>query len=190
MPTGIRIKEIRKQKGLTQKQLGDICGIADANIRKYENGKQNPKIETLKKIADALEVPLYELLHSDELAATIDKTPAYSVDLTGYSADEIDKVLKLLKKDTNTDIMQNDMEGFLCFLEWLGYKLTVSDYEEMQTMKITPQSDDDYLISIQDKNHGNVTFFHKKDFVIFQNEIAKAVDYEIYKHFNDPTYKV
>ena len=39
MPTGTKIKEIRKQKGLTQKQLGDLCGIADSNIRKYENGK-------------------------------------------------------------------------------------------------------------------------------------------------------
>ena len=48
MPTGTKIKEIRKQKGLTQKQLGDLCGIADSNIRKYENGKQNPKIETLQ----------------------------------------------------------------------------------------------------------------------------------------------
>ena len=70
MPTGTKIKEIRKQKGLTQKQLGDLCGIADSNIRKYENGKQNPKIETLQKIADALEVPLAELTETiinDEL---------------------------------------------------------------------------------------------------------------------------
>lgn len=63
MPTGTRIKEIRKQKGLTQKQLGDMCGIADSNIRKYENGYQNPKIETLQKIADALGVPITELIN-------------------------------------------------------------------------------------------------------------------------------
>lgn len=65
MPTGIKIKEIRQQKGLTQKQLGDMCGIADANIRKYENGKQNPKIETLQKIADALKVSVYDLFCDD-----------------------------------------------------------------------------------------------------------------------------
>ncbi len=66
MPTGTKIKEIRKQKGLTQKQLGDLCGIADSNIRKYENGKQNPKIETLLKIATALECDLSDLMDSDE----------------------------------------------------------------------------------------------------------------------------
>lgn len=53
---GAKLKEVRIRKGLTQKQLGDLCGIADSNIRKYENNKQNPKIETVKKIASALGV--------------------------------------------------------------------------------------------------------------------------------------
>ena len=29
------IKRIRKEKGLTQKKLGELCGIDEANIRKY-----------------------------------------------------------------------------------------------------------------------------------------------------------
>lgn len=65
MPTGTKIKEIRKQKGLTQKQLGDLCGMADSAIRRYENGNANPKIETLQKIADALEIPTDYLLDYD-----------------------------------------------------------------------------------------------------------------------------
>lgn len=49
--TGDSIRKYRKQKGFTQKQLGEKCGINEANIRKYELGSQNPKIETLQKIA-------------------------------------------------------------------------------------------------------------------------------------------
>ena len=60
MAIGLKIKEFRKKRGLTQKQLGDRCGIADSNIRKYENGQQNPKIETLRKIADALNAIVIE----------------------------------------------------------------------------------------------------------------------------------
>lgn len=60
--TGDMIKKYRTEKGLTQKKLGELCGIADSNIRKYESGNQNPKIETLQKIADALEVPVNRLL--------------------------------------------------------------------------------------------------------------------------------
>ena len=66
MPTGTKIKEIRKQKGLTQKQLGDLCGMADSAIRRYENGNANPKIETLQKIADALGCDLVDLMDPDE----------------------------------------------------------------------------------------------------------------------------
>ena len=63
MPTGTRIKELRKQKGLTQKQLGELCGMYESQIRKYENGNANPKIETLQKIAFALGVPITELIN-------------------------------------------------------------------------------------------------------------------------------
>lgn len=63
---GNMIKKIRIEKGLTQKQLGELCGIADSNIRKYENGNQNPKLETLQKIATALDVPVLQLMDDTE----------------------------------------------------------------------------------------------------------------------------
>lgn len=77
---GDMIRKYRKEKGWTQKQLGEACGIHEANIRKYELGKQNPKKETLEKIADALGVSffsfyehpydapeLFHIFHEDEL---------------------------------------------------------------------------------------------------------------------------
>lgn len=60
--TGDMIRKYRTEKGLTQKKLGELCGIADSNIRKYESGNLNPKIETLQKIADALDIPVNRLL--------------------------------------------------------------------------------------------------------------------------------
>lgn len=48
------IKKIRREKGLTQKELGKLCGMADSAIRRYESGRANPKINTLIKIAEAL----------------------------------------------------------------------------------------------------------------------------------------
>lgn len=62
MKIGENIKRIRKEKGLTQKALGELCGINEANIRKYENNKQNPKLETARKIATALGVDVWELI--------------------------------------------------------------------------------------------------------------------------------
>lgn len=66
MTVGERIRSTRKSRGMTQKQLGELCGINEANIRKYELGNQNPKIETLSKIAKALNVPIATLSTWDE----------------------------------------------------------------------------------------------------------------------------
>ena len=55
---GALIKEVRKSKGLTQKELGEQLGIGESRISKYESGKQNPTLATLQKIADTLNVKI------------------------------------------------------------------------------------------------------------------------------------
>ncbi len=62
MTTGERIRAARKNIGLTQKALGDKCQMPDSQIRQYELGMVNPKVETLKRIADALNIPVSELI--------------------------------------------------------------------------------------------------------------------------------
>lgn len=62
MTIGEKIKELRLKKGLTQKKLGDMCGLADSAIRRYERGGAKPKYETLAKISAALGIPIEEIL--------------------------------------------------------------------------------------------------------------------------------
>ena len=57
MTIGENIRRIRKEKGMTQKQLGDLCQMANSAIRRYELGKSTPKLKTLHKIAKGLGVP-------------------------------------------------------------------------------------------------------------------------------------
>lgn len=57
------IKKLRKQNGLTQKELADLVGTSQAAISNYESGNRSLGIETAKKIAIALEVSLDELWH-------------------------------------------------------------------------------------------------------------------------------
>ncbi len=61
MTIGENIRRFRKEKKLTQKQLGVYCGIAESAIRRYELGGANPKIETIEKIAAALDVPIRKI---------------------------------------------------------------------------------------------------------------------------------
>lgn len=54
MTTGEKIKSFRTLKNMTQKSLGEMTGIGEATIRKYELGIRVPKPTQLRKIADAL----------------------------------------------------------------------------------------------------------------------------------------
>ena len=56
MNFGDKLKEERKKKGISQKELGQKLGVSQAMIAQYEKGDRTPKIETIKKIAKALEV--------------------------------------------------------------------------------------------------------------------------------------
>ena len=46
------ISELRKEKGLTQKELADKIGVTDRAISKWENGRGMPDISLLRKISD------------------------------------------------------------------------------------------------------------------------------------------
>lgn len=48
------ILEARREKGITQKDLSDLTGIAQGDISKLENGNANPSVKTLKRIASAM----------------------------------------------------------------------------------------------------------------------------------------
>ena len=56
------IKLSRIKKDMTQKQLGELVGVSAATINRIELGKQSIKLETLKKIAEILEVTVNELI--------------------------------------------------------------------------------------------------------------------------------
>lgn len=56
---GKLIRETRKAKGLTQKELGERIGVAESTLSRFENGEQNLTLETLARISDALETNIF-----------------------------------------------------------------------------------------------------------------------------------
>ena len=65
MTVGENIRRIRQERGLTQRQLGELVGASEAYIRAYESGRRNPKPSSLEKIADALSVNPEVLANSE-----------------------------------------------------------------------------------------------------------------------------
>ena len=70
MDFGNKIKTLREQSGLTQKQMSEILGVAKSNISKYEANTVEPNMDTLKKIAAYFGVSLDVLLRTEDLSET------------------------------------------------------------------------------------------------------------------------
>ena len=83
MVIGDRLRELRESKKFSQGDIEKKTGLLRCYISRVENGHTVPAIETLEKLARALEIPLYQLF---------------------YDGDEPPKLPSLLKRKTSEDI--------------------------------------------------------------------------------------
>ena len=59
---GVRIKDIRMEKGMTTKEFGALFGASDSNVTSWEKGRTLPNKERLRKIADIAGMTVQKLL--------------------------------------------------------------------------------------------------------------------------------
>lgn len=132
MTVGDRMRKIRIEKGLTQREVSTRCHIAEPTIRKYESGRLNPKFETMNKIASALEVPVQALMGYTFIGNVDGKdvydVPRDAVDVvldekkpTPVSGDGLDPELIALIKRIPADRMP-EVERYLRFQAEQGEK--------------------------------------------------------------------
>lgn len=62
----VRLKELRKEKGLSQKELADIFSVSQGTIANWENGRRIMDIETAKSISDFFGVTIDYLLGKEK----------------------------------------------------------------------------------------------------------------------------
>jgi len=66
MIIGDRLRELREEKKLSQGDIEKRTGLFRCYVSRVENGHTVPAIETLEKMARALEIPLYQLFYDGE----------------------------------------------------------------------------------------------------------------------------
>jgi transcriptional regulator with XRE-family HTH domain len=71
-PVGARLRAIRKLKGVALADLAKKTGLAFTTVQAVEV-RSDPKISTLSKICQALEIPLIDVLDEDRFAAALPK---------------------------------------------------------------------------------------------------------------------
>ena len=80
------LKELRKEKGLTQEQLAEQFNVSRRSVSRWETGNNMPDLDTLIEMADYYEIDLRELLDgerksekmNEELKETVLKVAEYS----------------------------------------------------------------------------------------------------------------
>mgnify|MGYP001578021535 CR=1 FL=1 len=104
MTFGQKITSVRKQKKISQAELGKLSGVNGDIVGKYERDEMKPSIETAKKLADALEVSLDYLVGGDlkvldkktlKRLQDIEKLPENDKQNIFYTLDNLIKAAKL-----------------------------------------------------------------------------------------------
>ena len=127
MNVGEKIREIRLSKGLSQERLGNLCGMAGSAIRRYESGRANPKIETLTKIASALEVPVWEILGMNKQEAIL-MHGNDRLNTTPYSTEDISNAIR---KDVLYEMDLRKLKKAFDSLNRAGQKESVKRVQEL-----------------------------------------------------------
>ena len=114
MIIGDRLRALREEKKLSQGDIEKRTGLLRCYISRVENGHTVPAIETLEKMARALEVPLYQLF---------------------YEGDEPPALPNLSKRQTTEElVLDAEQEKELRFYEKVKRLLTRIDEKDRQLL--------------------------------------------------------
>lgn len=110
MLNGNRLREARKQKGLTQTELGDLIGVGKSAICCYEKETRNPTVEAILEMVQVFGVSADYLLGTDYLIKTTDNNN--EIVYMAITKEELIFIEELKKNKMVYDIlMQNPKRG-------------------------------------------------------------------------------
>src|SRR6266849_9085891 len=108
MIIGDRLRELREEKKLSQGDVEKRTGLIRCYVSRVENNHTIPAIETLEKMARALEIPMYQLFYDSDEPPKIPDLPKGKTDeiawgSSGKDARFLNKLRRLLGKSDAND---------------------------------------------------------------------------------------
>ena len=92
MTFGEHLREIRLARGLSQAELGELIGVSQQQINKYEHRTDYPKMSTMKKLAEALKCTPEDLYYSDGKLMINDRKKPESNVAAFYNLEDAEKL--------------------------------------------------------------------------------------------------
>lgn len=90
-PIVIRINSLLAKKGITKAEFYEKCALTSASYSQWNTGKTKPRLQTIERIAEFLDVPSEYLLYGDASAASQGAKKALDPEIEGK-----DEKIKLL----------------------------------------------------------------------------------------------
>lgn len=159
MTIGEKIKSARKKADLTQKALAQKTGLATGTIQQYEYGDYKPKIEQLRKIATALNVPVECLIDS----IPIDFMTKNEIKAIEYFAKQIDTQLEQHENRLLQNYRQLNDDG----------QRKVSDYAKDLTKVPEYRREDKVVPMMSEEDPGYVNAAHADDYANAPEELKQ-----------------
>lgn len=172
MTFGEKLKEARKESGLSQEQLAEKMSVSRSAVAKWENDKGMPDINNLKAIAQLLNVSIDYLVDDDEKISFNEIKESISLEeyiVTGKCRDKRDAVCVAKHKDADAIYTlfktkkMNRVEWLVDFIVQPGVVNALDQLNEIVTYYLVEKGTKQYLVKVS------------KDFVT-TNELADKVD--------------
>ncbi len=112
----MRLRELRKQKGLTTVQLAKMVGCSNPTITHYERGDRKPDTDMLKKLADVFGVSVDYLLGREE------KSPAAQDAQPGVKIPDSIKKVQLAFFEGLDGLSEESVQDVLKYIEYVKAK--------------------------------------------------------------------
>ena len=105
MIKGDRLKELRKAKGLTQSELGEMLGVKKSVVCLYEKEKRNPSVESIIDMVQIFNVTADYLLGTENKIQVVEneQTETYA-----FTKEEVNFILELKKYKDIYDVLIPD----------------------------------------------------------------------------------
>ena len=97
---GMFLRELRKEKGLTQELFAEIFYVSNRTVSRWENGNNMPDLDVLIQISDYYEIDLRELLDGERKSEKMDK--------------EMRETVLQAVEYTNTEVEKNNKRVRIC----------------------------------------------------------------------------
>ena len=95
---GMRIKEIRENRRLTQDKLAEMVGIDPKHLSRIENGRNYQSFETLEKILDKLSVSYEDIFNYSHFTDKDDMIKKINVKLSNLNNEKLTFIFKMVNE--------------------------------------------------------------------------------------------